>query len=264
MTGFSFVGVLFTSIEDWKIVPVFVTSISILIYVMTVFFLNSYADYSADQNSERLAHVGVIPRSTYALLLAVTTVILLITSTMISYGYLILMVASILLWCMYYLPPFHLKTRLLGGTVAHFIGGSLHFHMGYVGFGDSFDGGLGYSLIFSCILTAGHFNHEIMDYHADQKHGYLTTTVRWGVATGRVLRTLLSLFALIGSIMLYLYSELTWIQAVAIGLGSMIMTLTSMYLDENQTKIFQRISRWTFLTVGNVILLEQLKLFASS
>lgn len=259
MTGFSFVGALFTDSSGWSLWPVACSSLAIVFYVMAVFFLNSFADHEADASSQRLGHVAHVPRRTYLFLSVAAALTVMALSWPCGGNLLAVMAVSLLLWCLYYLKPVRLKSRLLGGTFAHLTGGVLHFQMGYMGFGMTDTDGLWISVFFALILAAGHFNHEMMDHDSDRSSGYKTTTVRWGIGAGRWLRTAFSAVSVIWVVLLYLWQMITVIPFIALVLASGVMTLSSILSDARGVKTFQLVSRGLFLAAGTVILIDRLR-----
>ncbi len=258
MTGFSFIGALFTEPSGWSLWPVACSSLAIVFYVMAVFFLNSYADHEADALSERLGHVAHIPRRIYRFLFVAAALTVMALSWPNGSRLLATMAMSLLLWCLYYLKPVRLKSRLLGGTFAHLTGGVLHFQMGYIGFGMTDMDGLCISVFFALILAAGHFNHEMMDHDADRSSGSKTTTVRWGIGAGRWLRTAFSAVSVIWVALLYLWQMIAVVPFIALVLASGMMTVSSMLSDAQGVRTFQWVSRGLFLSAGTVILIDRL------
>lgn len=259
MTGFSFIGALFTDPDRWSLWPVASSSLAIVSYVMAVFFLNSFADHQADSSSERLRHVAHVPRQTYLLLFAAAALAVMALSWPAGSRLVTVMVVSLLLWCLYYLRPFRLKSRLLGGTFAHLAGGILHFQMGYVGFGMTDADGWWISVFFALILAAGHFNHEMMDHGSDRDNGYMTTTVRWGLGAGKWMRTAFSAVSVIWAALLYLWQMMSVVPFITLVLASGIMTLSSVLSDVRDVRAFQLVSRGLFLAAGTIILIDRLR-----
>lgn len=258
MTGFSFVGALFTEPNGWSLWNVSSAALAILFYVMAVFFLNSFADHAADATSQRLSHVARVPRRTYFILLLSAAASVMLFSALNSHRLLILMLVSLLLWSLYYFPPIHLKSRLLGGTFAHLAGGMLHFQMGYIGFGMSDTDGWWISAFFAFILAAGHFNHEMMDHDADRTSGFQTTTVRWGLNAGKWLRTFFSALSVCWAALLFQWQIWSFAPFAAFVLASIAMTVASAALSPNNVKLFQRISRRLFLAAGMTVVAVRL------
>ncbi len=258
MTGFSFVGALFTEPNGWSLWNVSSAALAILFYVMAVFFLNSFADHAADATSQRLSHVARVPRRTYLILLLSSAAAVMLFSALNSDRLLILMLASLLLWCFYYLPPIRMKSRLLGGTFAHLAGGTLHFQMGYIGFGMSDTDGWWISAFFAFILAAGHFNHEMMDHDTDLASGYRTTTVRWGINASKWLRTFFSALSVCWAALLFQWQIMSFVPFAAFVLASIAITVASAAIPQNNVKLFQRISRGLFLVAGLTVLAERL------
>src|SRR5262249_32269009 len=90
--------------------------------------------------------------------------------------------------------------------VLHFIGGSLHFLLGYATFTAVDTRGVAISIFFALVFTAGHLMQETRDFEGDQRNGIRTNAVVFGkertFLAGFVLFTaaygLLSAFAAFG------------------------------------------------------------------
>lgn len=244
MTGFSIIGVVFTNPENWLDfflnLKVF---FFILLYVMSVFFLNSYAGYAHDRNSKRLRVITVVPRSIYLYLLIFTTILFSIVSYSVNSVTFYLCIGSLFLWILYYSPPIHLKSKFFGGTIAHFIGGITHFHMGYTGFEEINMYSFLVSVFFSLLLCVGHYNHEILDYDSDRNSGVTTTTVIIGIRKGYYFRTIFIVIAIIYLITIYFYSYIDATTLLIFGICTTLLLITSLILKERNPELFMKISR---------------------
>jgi 4-hydroxybenzoate polyprenyltransferase len=81
---------------------------------------------------------------------------------------------------LYSLPQFNWKGRPLLNSLAHLIGGVLHFLLGY-SLGHAIDRrGLATATFFALIFAAGHLTQEIRDYHGDIVNAIRTNAVIFG------------------------------------------------------------------------------------
>lgn len=193
MSGFFTIGIFFAPINLRQHTSQLVWAfIGILAYILSVYTLNSYADYQADKINPRLAHLSRIKKKTY-LALAITGVaafagifgslnLLLIPISLAAY----------LTWIFYYVLQY--KGLPYIGTLIHFVAGILHFHFGFCSLLYPTLESLLSSVFFALVLSAGHVNHEILDYAADMQASVNTTAVRIGLQKAN--RNLLVLFLL--------------------------------------------------------------------
>ncbi|MBB6408648.1 UbiA family prenyltransferase [Mesorhizobium sangaii] len=77
-------------------------------------------------------------------------------------------------------PTLHLKGAPLYSSALHFVGGCMHFLLGYAAFGAINAQGLVVSCFFGLVFTAGHFTHEARDYDVDLLNGIRTNAVAFG------------------------------------------------------------------------------------
>lgn len=261
MTGFSFNGILFTETDNWlnplKNLKVFLL---VFFYVMAVYSLNSFADYKGDIQSQRLKIIGNLAKSTYLTLLILFVVLFSMIS--ISLGIIVFLTSifSFSLWIVYYLPPFRLKSTFLAGTFAHFVGGILHFHIGYNCY-ETFDKiSIAVATYFALLLCTGHLHHEMIDYEADKNSGNRTTAVRIGLDKIHYLRTLIAATALIYLSTIYYYDFIGKTEFAIFAFPTTGLLIISAILKGNELKSFQKISRNMFLCAG--LLLLAVKLYA--
>lgn len=259
MTGFSFIGILFADVEKWFDILLFSkTAAFILFYVMSVFFLNSYADYEYDIQSERLQDNSIIPRSRYFYLLLASTVVFSILSFSINTTVFLITISSLLLWVLYYTKPVHLKARFLGGTFAHFLGGILHFHMGYGSFSSPGEHSLIVSVFFALLLCMGHANHEILDFDSDKKSGIRTTAVRIGLDNIHYVRSGFAVASLVHLIVLFYTEHIHTFTMFIFLLPVAILVISSFLLEEKNPKTFLKISRYTIFVAGLALIAVRL------
>lgn len=82
----------------------------------------------------------------------------------------------------YSVPALHWKGSPLLNSALHFVGGSVHFLLGYSAFGAIDARALVVSCFFGLVFTAGHFTHEASDYKVDRLNGIRTNAVAFGKA----------------------------------------------------------------------------------
>jgi 4-hydroxybenzoate polyprenyltransferase len=227
---------------------------------MTVYFLNTLADYEEDIQTKRLSIIGAISRSTYQKLFVLFLCLFTSLGIAINTTVFTLSLIALLLWIMYYLPPFRLKSTFLLGTVIHLFAGILHFHTGYCSLYAFSERSVAISIFFALLLCVGHFHHETIDYEADKVSGNRTTAVRIGISNVFRLRSIL-----IGVTLVY-YSIIYWKNYVGndeyalFVIPTVILFILSIILKENSVLSFQTISRSLYLLAG--IMLFFLKLTA--
>lgn len=258
MTGFSMVGTLFSGVMPWVAPLDHLTCFAItLIFVYTIYALNSFADHSEDRASERLRFTTLISAKRYLLLFALLGTTFSISGWFLSKWSLVAGIVAILLWMMYYLPPLRLKSKLWWGTVIHFVAGVFHFHVGYCYFAEIGTGSIVISSYFGLLLATGHVNHEIIDHQHDSSSGIATSAVRIGTARTQRIRTMLSILGLAVVSCLWFSDWLTNSEFVPFAVASTIMAVASMVVKDEKPDLFQKVTRWSFLTAGIVSLILQ-------
>ncbi len=259
MTGFSFIGILFTDVSGWtnwlKNITVF---FFVFFYVLAVFAMNSFADYEKDKHSKRLKIVGDISKQTYIQLFILFCVLFGVLSYAVNVTVLILSLSSLLLWGFYYLQPLRLKSTFLGGTLIHLLAGVLHFHTGYCSYQEYGIESLTISINFALLLSAGHFHHEIMDYDDDKSTGSKTTAVRIGKDKVLLLRTVLIAFTLFYWNTLFFFNIIETIAFYAFVVPTATLLIMSLIMRDKEIKKFQKISRAIFLIAGIAMILVKL------
>ncbi len=255
MTGFSFIGVLFTDEQGWwDILKNCTVFLFILFYVTTVYFLNSFADYKADIHSARLKDIGKISRANYIWLFVFFALLFFIFSLLINTTVFFLSLSSLCLWCLYYLPPFRLKSSLFGGTGIHFLAGILHFLTGYCCYSKLNESSIIVAVFFALLLSVGHFHHEILDYDADKISGNKTTAVRLGLVKMYYLRITLILITLIYWIAVFTKGYVDGTAFVIFIIPTFALAVLALMLHQGQARLFQQVSRGMFLLAGLVLL----------
>jgi len=258
MTGFSMIGTLYTGSWPWTAPWTFLMCFfTALMFVYSIYALNSFADHEEDGNSDRLRFTTNISSSKYRLLFAVSSAVFWVGAWSGSLWSLVAGIVAVFLWMMYYLPPLRLKSRLWWGTVIHFVAGVFHFHVGYCYFAEIGTGSIVISSYFGLLLATGHVNHEIIDHQHDSSSGIATSAVRIGTARTQRIRTILSILGLAVVSCLWFSDRLTNSEFVPFAVASTIMAVTSIIVKDEKPILFQKITRWSFLTAGMVSLVLQ-------
>ena len=259
MTGFSVIGVLFTDSKNWIDLGKDILSLLIFIFfVLAIYCLNSFADYKDDSQSVRLKSVSLISRTAYLRMFVLCTILFSGIGLIISYFVVLSCLLSVILWCFYYLPPIRLKSSLLGGTVIHFLAGICHFHIGYSCFKEPSFFSLCISVLFAMLLSAGHFNHEIIDYDSDKIAGNLTTAVRIGINKATNLRTLLILLSIAYWTTVFYLKVIVALPFIIFLLPTCALLIFSVSLRHKGPELFQKLARGAFLIAGIILLIIQL------
>jgi 4-hydroxybenzoate polyprenyltransferase len=155
------------------------------VFLMThVFMLNDWSGLAADlQDPNKAAGVftarGVGPKEISGLTAGLLVLSLLLFSSLgpMTLG---LSLAIAALSALYSLPRFNWKGRPFLNSATHFVGGILHFLLGY-SIGSAMDRrGFATAIFFALIFTAGHLTQEIRDHHGDAVNGIRTNAVIFG------------------------------------------------------------------------------------
>ena len=81
---------------------------------------------------------------------------------------------------LYSAPPFHMKGVPLFNSLLHFVGGVLHFLLGYATFAAIDARGVAVGCFFALVFTAGHLTHEARDCDGDSLNVIRTNAVAFG------------------------------------------------------------------------------------
>lgn len=181
MLGFPFMGIIF-AFED--IASIF--SLQVLIFTAGIFFLcisiysfNAWAGTDEDVENERLLILK--DRKKHFMLATVVSVLLFVTIFFLANPFFILLsLLSFCLWAVYSWPKKGFKYRPVLGTLIHFFGQMIHFQIGYAVLKTTDVESFLISAYFSLLFSAGHLNHELIDYEPDKKMGTNTGAVYFG------------------------------------------------------------------------------------
>jgi len=92
----------------------------------------------------------------------------------------VLALAIVAVSALYSAPAFRMKGLPVISSLLHFVGGILHFLLGYSIFAAIDDRGIAISCFFALVFTAGHLTHEARDYEGDSLNGIRTNAVVFG------------------------------------------------------------------------------------
>jgi 4-hydroxybenzoate polyprenyltransferase len=177
-----------------------------VLLVAHIFMLNDWAGLTADlADPNKAAGVftarGVGRKEIGGLTAGLLAVSLLLFSRL-GPGTLGLAVGIAAVSALYSLPRFHWKGRPLLNSVAHLVGGTLHFLLGY-SLGNAIDlRGLATAAFFALIFAAGHLTQEIRDHQGDILNAIRTNAVAFGQR--RTFAASLALFTLAHALLLLL------------------------------------------------------------
>jgi len=258
MSGFFLIGYVyaidlfsFTNPSFWQLFA------GVVIYILSVYFLNSYFDYQDDQQNPRLTYLATFKRNHY---LVLTGLAVLSFSAIFFFLKLTIFLISILsfsLWLMYYKPGIRLKGSFLFGTVIHLVGGILHFHIGYLVASPFSMASLALSFYIAWMLCIGHFHHEIIDYEADKKNDLRTTTVRVGIDPILNVIGIMFILSILIWLTIYWMSYIDFVEFVPFFLASFVLTVTY-YIKRSTGSLrplaFRRFYRVIFFIAGLSVL----------
>jgi len=158
---------------------------------------------------------------------------------------------------LYSAPMFHLKGRPLLSSALHFVGGSLHFLLGYGAFAAIDARGLAISCFFGLVFTAGHFTHETRDHDSDLLNGIRTNAVAFGKTRSFIAGLVLFAAAYALLVMLALFDLVPFVLVSAAILLPLHILASLRALGTGLTfESLARLQRWyraLFATIGIVM-----------
>jgi len=187
MTGFPFIGTLL-SLEGGRqasLPHLFGLVAGTVLLSLAVYSFNSWGGIVHDRLNHRMRDHPLItgaisPATVLGLSLgcfAASTALFFFT---VSNGTAMLGILIYPLWIVYSHPRLLAKGIPVLSSVIHMVGGNLMFMLGYTWDGRLDRLGATASIYFSLLFVAGHLNHEVKDYEADQRAGINTNAVRFG------------------------------------------------------------------------------------
>ncbi|MBZ9890183.1 UbiA family prenyltransferase [Mesorhizobium sp. BR1-1-3] len=149
-----------------------------------VFVLNDWSGIFGDlkdpDRAGRTFAAKGLTRTEVGYLAGSLLVISLLLLALVGTGTLLIAATIAGLSALYSSPALHLKAAPLFSSALHFVGGCLHFLLGYTAFGAIDAQGVVVSCFFGLVFTAGHFTHEARDHEVDLINGIRTNAVAFG------------------------------------------------------------------------------------
>lgn len=223
-----------------------------------VFVLNDWSGIDGDlKDPDRAGQTftakGLTRQEVGYLALALLAIALLFLS-LISAKALLVALAIAGLSASYSSPPFHLKGVPLFNSALHFVGGCMHFLLGYVVFGAINTQGIVVSCFFGLVFTAGHFTHEARDYDVDLLNGIRTNAVVFGRTESFIagLVLFISAYVFVAWLAVYGYVPFALVLAAAFIPAHLLASRRAMLvgLTAESLRRLQRIYRTFFATIG--------------
>jgi 4-hydroxybenzoate polyprenyltransferase len=164
--------------------PLAILMVANVCLVAHIFMLNDWSDLTADlgdpNKAARVFTARGVGRVEFFGLAAGLLALSLLLFSGLGPITVYLSAAIALLGALYSLSPFRWKGRPLLNSVAHLVGGALHFLLGY-SLGNVIDRrGLFMAAFFGLIFAAGHLTQEIRDYEGDLRSAIRTNAVIFG------------------------------------------------------------------------------------
>jgi len=171
MLGFPATGLLFSFSQLSHLF-----SMKTLMFMAAIFFLssaiysfNALSGIKEDEKNERLKNdLGSSKMFFFKISLTIFIVLFVLLFYIIDLTLLILSIISFFLWFLYSFPRTGLKYKPVAGTIIHFAGQIIHFHMGYIILSGFSLNSFLISIYFAILFSSGHLNHELIDYEADK------------------------------------------------------------------------------------------------
>jgi len=200
LQGAPLIGIAFSigPITAPKLVTSLIFAGASFLLVAHIFTLNDWADFARGVHHSNGAMSQLESRNITPPLLLLFSLLLLLAS--LSLFLLLSACCSLLaagiaaLGIFYSHPSLNLKSIPIVSSLLHFVGGLLHFLLGYALFSAINERGLVIASFFALTFTAGHLNQEVRDFDVDQQTGARTNAVAFGkrinFITGLILFTI--------------------------------------------------------------------------
>lgn len=149
-----------------------------------IFIFNDWAGYKSDlRDPLRAPHVfsqrGISRRevgwTAFGLLVLANIAFASVSVTALVFG-----LAIAALGFVYSSSPILGKSTPIAASLNHFVGGALHFLLGYTLLGDLDAKGICTAVFFGLVFSAGHLNQEVRDYDGDRVNEIRTNAVAFG------------------------------------------------------------------------------------
>lgn len=167
--------------------PLVILTLANVLLVAHVFLLNDWAGVRTDlfdpnKSAGVFTRRGVDRREIGGLTIVLLAASLVLFSNLGGVT-LALALAIAALSALYSLPLFDWKGRPILSSMAHLMGGALHFALGYSLVGAVDTRAIALAIFCGVSFTAGHLTQEIRDYQSDERNGIRTNAVMFGPRT---------------------------------------------------------------------------------
>ena len=181
MLGFPATGIMFafTDISQLFSLKVIIFIIATFALSSAIYAFNAWAGHSEDVENERLS---ILKNKKHFFMGYLIFFIMLFIAlySLVDIQLVLLSIISFFLWMIYSFPKKGFKYKPLLGTLIHFAGQVIHFQMGFAVLMKPDINSILISFYFALLFSAGHLNHELIDYEADKKMGINTGAVHFG------------------------------------------------------------------------------------
>jgi 4-hydroxybenzoate polyprenyltransferase len=148
--------------------------------VAHVYALNDWSGIHGDLRDPRRAArtfpTKGVSRSEIGFIAAALLVVSLLLFALVGKAAVVIALAIASLSALYSAPLFHMKGLPLFNSLLHFVGGILHFLLGYAAFAAIDARGVAIGCFFALVFTAGHLTHEARDCEGDLLSGVFGRT----------------------------------------------------------------------------------------
>jgi len=189
LQGAPLIGLAFSigPITVAKIQAAIIFAAASFLLVAHVFTLNDWADFTrglhhSNGTMSQLESKSISPRLLLSFSFLLLTVSLLFF-LLLSARCFLLATAIATLGIVYSHPSLNGKSVPIISSLLHFLGGLLHFLLGYALFSAINERGILVGLFFAFTFSAGHLNQELRDFDLDQRAGARTNAVAFGKRT---------------------------------------------------------------------------------
>jgi 4-hydroxybenzoate polyprenyltransferase len=186
LQGAPLIGTIF-SIGTWtagKMLVLASFAIASCCLVAHVYVLNDWSGIHGDlrdpNRAARSFTTKGVSRTELGWLAAALLATSLLLFALVGKMALVLAVAIAILSALYSAPLVHMKGVPFFNSLLHFIGGALHFLLGYAAFAALDARGVAIGCFFALVFTAGHLTHEARDCESDLVNGIRTNAVVFG------------------------------------------------------------------------------------
>jgi 4-hydroxybenzoate polyprenyltransferase len=186
LQGAPLIGAIF-SIGAWTVGNILLLAIFAVgscCLVAHVYVLNDWSGIHGDlRDPHRAARTFAakgISRTEFGFLATALLALSLLLFAFLGKATLILALAIAGLSALYSAPLFHMKGLPLLNSLLHFVGGALHFLLGYAAFTAIDARGVAIGCFFALVFTAGHLTHEARDCECDLLNVIRTNAVVFG------------------------------------------------------------------------------------